>query len=126
MELESSINRENIIRLMALFYSKAMRDDVLGPFFTNELGDDIEDEEWVEHIELLADFWLATLLGEKTYKGNFIGAHIKIANINKESFIQWIQLFSESADEIYVSNTANLFKNKGKLLSQEFMQELML
>ena len=111
---------------MTLFYKKAMHDQDLGPFFIHELGDDITSEDWVEHIELLADFWLAELLGQKTYKGNFIGAHIKVPHINKKSFISWIALFSQSADEVYVPETSELFKEKGRLLSKEFMRQLML
>ena len=39
---------------MTLFYRKAMDDDILSPFFINELGHDITDEDWVAHIDLLA------------------------------------------------------------------------
>ena len=97
---------------------------MLGPFFIHELGDDITNEEWEEHIELLADFWLAKLLGEKSYKGNLTGAHIKIPHIKRESFVRWIELFSASADEIYVSELSDRFKKKGILFSEQFMRDL--
>ena len=63
---------------MTSFYEKAIHDEEIGCFFVNELGDDLTSEEWIDHIDLLADFWLAKLLGEKTYVGNFVGAHIKM------------------------------------------------
>ena len=124
MELQSSITRENLRHLMTLFYKKAMKDEVLGPFFIHEIGDDITSHDWVEHIDLLADFWLAKLLGEDTYIGNFIGAHIKLPHINRESFMRWVKLFSESADEVDVPNISTRFKEKGLLFSQQFMREL--
>lgn len=109
---------------MTLFYTRAIGDDELGPFFIHQLGDDITNHEWIEHIELLADFWLAELLGEKTYKGNIYGAHIKVPHIKRESFTKWIELFSISADEVYVSDISERFKEKGILFSNEFIRHL--
>lgn len=123
MELQQSITRENLRVLMTLFYEKAVHDEEIGPFFTDALGDDLSDEEWVEHIELLADFWLAILLGENTYRGNYIGAHYKIPYIKNESFRKWLILFSETADEIYTPEIAVLFKSKGMDFTEEFIRE---
>lgn len=109
---------------MTLFYKSAIKDDVLGPFFIHQLGDDITGEEWIEHVELLADFWLAELLGQKTYKGNIYGAHIKVPHINRESFDRWIKLFSKSADEVYTPEISDRFKKKGVFFSEEFIRYL--
>ena len=106
---------------MTSFYEKAIKDEELGPFFIDEISDDLEDEDWIDHIELLADFWLAELLGKKTYIGNFVGAHVRIAHIKRESFVQWIALFSEAADAVYVPELAERFKKKGIDLSDQFM-----
>ncbi|QOY53603.1 group III truncated hemoglobin [Candidatus Sulfurimonas marisnigri] len=124
LELQNSITRKNIKNLMTLFYERAICDKELGPFFIHELGDDIASEDWKEHIELLADFWLAKLLGEKTYKGDLSGAHIRVPHIKKESFMKWIELFSASADEVYVSDISDRFKEKGLLFSEQFMRDL--
>lgn len=109
---------------MTLFYKRAIADQVLGPFFIHQLGNDISNEDWVEHIELLADFWLAELLGEKTYKGNIYGAHIKVPHINRESFSKWIELFSASADEVYIPDISDRLKKKGMFFSEEFIRYL--
>ena len=106
---------------MTLFYDKAIKDAILGPYFIHELGDEMQSEEWVEHIDLLADFWLAKMLGEKTYKGNFIGAHIKLPQISRESFDSWLQLFSLSVDEVYAPDIAEAFKKKATLFSSQFI-----
>lgn len=120
MKLQSSITRENLRVLMTLFYEKAIVDKELGPYFIHELGDDITSEDWIDHIELLADFWLAKILGEDTYYGNFIGAHIKLPHIKNESFKKWVELFSETADEVYRPDIAELFKKKGIQFSKQF------
>lgn len=107
---------------MTSFYVRAIHDQELGPFFTNELGDDITSEDWTEHIDLLADFWLAKLLGERTYVGNFIGAHIKLPPLKRETFAKWIELFSITADEVYTPDLAQRFKKKGVELAKQFMR----
>lgn len=106
---------------MTSFYEKAIQDEELAPFFIDELGDDLAEEEWVEHIELLADFWLAEILGEDTYYGNFIGAHVKMPRIRKESLANWVELFTQTADEVYLPEVAEPLKKKGRQLAKQFM-----
>jgi len=126
IELQSSITRENLRILMTSFYKKVLDDEEIGPFFINELGDDITSEDWVEHIELLADFWLAVLLNEGPYWGNPSGAHFGIPHIKRESFMRWIELFSETADEVYIPKISVRFKKEGVEFSNKFMKNLML
>jgi len=111
---------------MTLFYEKAIVDEEIGPFFIHELGDDIKSEDWVEHIELLADFWLAMLLNEGPYWGNPSGAHFGIAHLKRESFMRWMELFSQTADEVYIPDIATRFKAKGAYFSEMFMRDLMI
>ena len=105
---------------MTSFYAKAIDNQELGPFFRDEIGDDLTDEDWIAHIDLLADFWLTKMLGEDTYYGNFIGAHVKMPLIKRESFAIWLELFSQTADEVYVPETAELFKKRAIELVKEF------
>lgn len=99
-----------------------MKDELLGPYFIYELGEDITNEDWVHHIDLLADFWLAKILGHNTYEGSYIGAHVKLPTITKESFNNWLKLFSQTADEIYIKEIADVFKKKGHQFSAEFQK----
>ena len=98
-----------------------MDDEVLAPFFIDEIGVDIGSEDWIEHIELLADFWLAKILGENTYYGNFVGAHVKMPHLKRETFTRWLELFSATADEVYVHDIAEVFKKKGEQFSKQFL-----
>lgn len=106
---------------MTSFYEKSVQDSVLGPMFTDELGEDMADEAWTEHVELLADFWLAQILGEDTYYGDFIGAHAKMPHIRRETYDIWLALFSATADEVYTPEVANVFKKKGKQFVMQFL-----
>jgi hemoglobin len=106
---------------MTSFYEKAIDDEVLAPFFINEISDDLTDEDWKEHIDLLADFWLAKILGENTYYGNFVGAHVKMPHLKRETFARWLELFSATADEVYVTDISAVFKKKGEQFSKQFL-----
>lgn len=106
---------------MRHFYESAIKDEHIGPFFIHELGDDMEDEDWEEHIELLADFWLAKMLGHDTYYGNFVGAHVKMPRIQKEHFTIWLELFSLSADSVYTPEIAQRFKKVANIFTQQFL-----
>lgn len=106
---------------MTSFYEKAIEDEMLAPFFVGELGEDLAEDEWIEHIELLADFWLAKILGQDTYYGNFIGAHAKMPHIRRETYDRWLELFSVAADEVYDPEVAAVFKKKGKQFTKQFL-----
>lgn len=121
IELQTNITRENLHTLMRLFYQRAIVNTEIGPFFTHELGEDLDGEDWVHHIDLLADFWLAKILGENTYYGNFIGAHVKLPRMREHHFSIWIELFSITADEVYVKDIADVFKKKGIAFSKQFL-----
>lgn len=106
---------------MRSFYEKAIEDEILSPFFIDEIGDDLNSEDWDEHIELLADFWLAKILGEDTYYGSFVGAHVKMPHLKRETFTRWLELFSKTADEVYIADIAEVFKKKGDQFSKQFL-----
>lgn len=106
---------------MTIFYKDAVEDAMLGPYFIDELGADLEDEEWIEHIDLLADFWLAKICGEETYGGNFIGTHARIPHIKRVVFDRWLELFSETAVKVYTPEVAAVFQKKAMQLTKQFL-----
>jgi len=120
IELQNDITRVNLRILMTSFYKKALDDEELAPFFIDEISDDLSDDDWDHHIELLADFWLHKMLGEDTYYGNFVGAHVKMTHITQGNFAQWVKLFSQTADEVYTPDIAELFKQKAVKFSNQF------
>jgi len=101
-----------------------MHDEEIGHFFVIELGDDITNKDWTEHLELLVNFWASILLSEERYKGDPYGPHFTIIGLTKEDFTRWVELFSEISDEIYVPDISNLFKEKAVHYSKDFMRRL--
>jgi truncated hemoglobin YjbI len=121
LNLYTEINYESLTILMTRFYEKVAVDKVLAPYFFEELGDDLKSEEWLDHIELLVNFWLAKINGEDTYFGNFIGAHAKMRHIHKEAYNDWLVLFSLSSDETYIPEVSNIFKKKAFQFVRQFL-----
>lgn len=109
---------------MSMFYEKALNDKDIGSFFALEFGDDMKNEEWTEHIELLVNFWDSVFLNENAYNGDPFGPHFTIINLKKEDFKKWVELFSETADEIYVPEVSTLIKEKGEFFSKLFIERL--
>jgi len=106
---------------MRTFYEKALEDEQLSPFFIDEISHDIDDEDWEHHIDLLADFWLAKLLGEDTYYGNFVGAHVKMTRIRPEDIDRWLELFTATLYQVYPTEIAEAFKKKALQLVKQFI-----
>src|SRR5262245_47688125 len=50
-------------QVVDVFYDKARRDEVIGPVFNAAIAED----EWPEHLDLIASFWSSMLLGTASY-----------------------------------------------------------
>ncbi len=124
MQLHENISRENIIQLMRLFYSKAMKDDNIGHYFLDTLGDEMNNALWRKHIDLLTDFWLTILAVERCYERDPYTPHVDLPALKREDFSQWKQLFFTSVDELYIPQIAERFKKKGEMFSKRFMRNL--
>lgn len=122
--LHKSITRENLEILVTLFYHQAMKDEQIGHYFLLELGEDIENEEWIKHIDILVDFWAKIFLDDPLYNSDPYGPHFTIVGLEKEDFIRWVSLFSESTDKVYVKELSHRFKEKAIDYAEEFIERL--
>ena len=123
-ELQHTITRDNLENLVSMFYHKAMRDEQIGHYFVLELGEDIENDDWIEHIDILVDFWASVFLGDTLYKSDPFGPHFSISNLKPTDFKQWVMLFSQTADQLYTPEIATQFKEKSIYYSEDFIQRL--
>jgi len=122
--LENSINDENIERLVRAFYPRVLEDDVVGPFFIEKLGADITSPAWEEHLVLLTQFWNFVALGDEAYVGHPLAPHFDIEGISGKAFEQWLKLFYEVVDTIYVEKSGVFFKTKSEDIATNFMRRL--
>ena len=56
--LSNTVDRESVEKMVRTFYISVLEDDLVGPYFTRVLGEDLLDEKWVKHFEILNNFWL--------------------------------------------------------------------
>ena len=124
MEQASTINRENIERMVVTFYTKVLKDDTVGPFFIAKLGDDIESEYWKPHIETLLNFWSSMSLQDDSYTGNPLAPHFSMGELTHATFKQWLKLFFETVDEVFIPRLGAEFKERSKMIAGNFMRNL--
>ncbi len=122
--LEETVNKEIIERMVNEFYAKIIKDPLVGPFFTDRFGDDIEGKVWKEHLVVLGNYWSMLMLGEKEYFGRPMAPHFEMHGISRKAFEQWLFLFHETVDEIYVSKIGKYFKDQSDLIANRFMLNL--
>src|SRR3546814_2135476 len=89
----------------------------LGPVFNAAVDD------WDEHKRLLVSFWTSVVLRAGTYRGNPMSAH-RSHPITTEHFVQWLELWRATADEILAPEHAELLHEYAGRRSEEHTSEL--
>jgi len=112
-------NRSDVVQLVDRFYSKVLADELLKPIFNKIVGQKIND-----HMPIMYNFWCSILLREQTYTGNVMLKHISIHKqivLKTEHFDQWIRLWENTINELFLGLNAEEAKKRARL-----MKELML
>ena len=92
---------EAIAALVDRFYDRIRMHSTLGPVF------DAAVHDWPEHKRLLTSFWASVLLRAGSYRGNPMAAH-RPHPITSEHFVQWLELWRVTADEVLEPAQAQL------------------
>ena len=122
--LANEITKQNIEKMVNLFYIKILKDDIVGPFFIAKLGDDLKSEYWKPHLELLTNFWASMTLGDGSYTGNPFMPHTQLGELTREVFEQWLELFFKTINEVYEPQTGHEFKDRSMGIAGNFMRNL--
>lgn len=120
----NTITKENINEMVISFYSKILKEDnEVAKVFKNKLGDNISDNQWKEHIEILTNFWSMIALQEENYHGNPMMAHFDLP-LNRDMFSSWLVMFFEVIDAKYEEHLGIIFKQRAQNIAQNFMRNL--
>ncbi len=98
-------NRSDIELLVNTFYEKVRENKMLGYIFN-----DVAKINWESHLPKMYSFWASILLGEHSFSGNPMQKHIalsKITEMTDKEFSEWLYLFIETVDELFVGEKAN-------------------
>ena len=119
-----TVNREHIETMVIRFYTKILKDNTVGPFFIAKLGDNLESEYWKPHIHSLINFWSSISLQDESYTGNPLAPHFSIGELNHGVFKQWLKLFFETVDEVFIPQLGAEFKDRSEIIAGNFMRNL--
>ena len=124
--LNDKITKENLKKMVVKFYAKILQDKIVGPFFIEKLGDNLNTFLWQTHIEVLTNFWASLLLNDATYKGNPFAPHSRLLGLQRVTFEQWLKIFFATVEGIYTPNIVEMFKLKSTFIAGNFMRNLKL
>lgn len=99
------ITTAEINRVVAEFYARVRRHQILGPVFK------VNVEEWPSHEDKVARFWAKMILHEQNYEGNPLKAHIVAKNMHTELFEPWLDLFDSVLQDELSEYQASAWSN---------------
>ncbi|MAZ28082.1 group III truncated hemoglobin [Leeuwenhoekiella sp. A16] len=110
--MEDIKDRTDIELLVNNFYDKVRADQTIGFIFT-----DVATVDWTTHLPKMYSFWETVLLGKMSFKGNPMDTHIKLSQkteMSEKHFNQWLTLWNETVDELFIGKIATEAKQRGK------------
>jgi hemoglobin len=108
------LDLDDIKELVDFFYEKVQQDPLLAPVFNERIGG-----RWAEHLEKMYRFWQTVLLEERTYFGAPFPPHATLP-VAHEHFKQWMDLFIETVDILFVGAKAGEAKWRAGKMAELF------
>lgn len=116
----NAVNEASIGVLVDSFYSHVRQDDILGPVFAREVGD-----EWAPHLETMRAFWSSLMLASGRYKGNPMLAHLKLVpRIGSEHFERWLGIWKQTTSELFPPEAAAIFVSKAQSMAERLLEAI--
>ena len=114
--MKDDINsRGDVELLVTKFYEKVIADPMIGPIFT-----EVAKVNWEKHLPVMFNFWENALFYSGNYSGNPMLSHQRLNEIfplQEQHFKRWVVLFTETVDELFEGEKANLAKQKALSIS---------
>lgn len=104
-------SKEDIELLIRKFYSSLLE--------INEMKPPFEGLDFEKHIPHIVAFWAFVLLDEEGYKTNVFDKHIHLP-IKPHMFDIWLKTFTDSVDELFKGEKAELAKQRATVLAFTF------
>ncbi len=119
MDIQS---RQDIEILVKNFYDKVIKDESIGFIFN-----DIAKVNWEQHLPVMYDFWETLLLDAASYRKNAMEVHYVLNRkfpLEEKHFVRWLQLFSETVDELFSGEKATQAKKKAKSIADLMLYKM--
>lgn len=95
--------RDDLFLLVKTFYEKLFADELLQTIFI-----DVAKIKLEEHLPILVDFWDSILLDGDSYRRNQMEKHTELNKkfrLEKQHFDQWIFLWNQTIDELFIGES---------------------
>lgn len=102
-------SREDIEKMVDLFYEELLKDQVIASFFTNT--------NWEHHKKVMSDFWENIIFYSGTFGGNPMAKHLELKKripFNKQHFKKWLQVFERVINKNFTGKNAEIAIIKAK------------
>ncbi|MCX7589022.1 group III truncated hemoglobin [Phenylobacterium sp. 58.2.17] len=111
--MHTQVTPENLRELVGRFYGRAREDALIGPVFNAAIDD------WDHHLDHIAQFWAAGLLGVGRFTGRPMAKHMR-QPITPPMFDRWLALWKEATDETYVPPIAQALQARAGRIAESF------
>lgn len=103
--------------LIDVFYAKVLRHSELSFYFSDAV------KNWTHHKKRFIEYWSSQILFTDTYEGSILPSHVAVdkkygSGFKKEHFTEWARLWTETIEELFVGEKAELAKESGVNMSK--------
>ncbi|MFI8321182.1 group III truncated hemoglobin [Streptomyces sp. NPDC085529] len=114
--------RDDLDVVLRRFYAAAFADPLIGPFFTEVAGTDLE-----VHLPRIADFWERALFRTTAYARDAFAPHAALHSaraLTPAHFGRWVQLWRATVDGLHRGPLADRAKAMGERIAVSMMKRL--
>lgn len=108
-------NREDVVLLVDSFYQKVLESPLIAIFFK-----EVVPISLVHHMPIMYDFWESLIFDLAKYRGNPMTKHMvmdEIKSLEEVHFQEWLGLWTQTVDELYLGEYAEKAKDKGQSIA---------
>jgi hemoglobin len=115
-------DRTDVEELVTAFYRTAFADPLIGPIFTEVARMDLD-----HHLPIMCDFWETVLFRAGLYSRNALQVHYVLNArhpLTEEHFDRWLSLWTETVDDRFVGEKAELAKTQATRIAGSMQRRL--
>ncbi|MFF9064925.1 group III truncated hemoglobin [Streptomyces sp. NPDC014891] len=114
--------RDDLDVLLRRFYTAAFADPLIGPYFTEIAGTDLE-----AHLPRITDFWERALFRTAGYGRDAFAPHAALHSarpLTAAHFGRWVQLWRAAVDGLHTGPRAERAKGQGERIAVAMLRRL--
>ncbi|WMX47183.1 group III truncated hemoglobin [Streptomyces roseicoloratus] len=115
-------SRDDLDVLLRRFYEAAFADPLIGPFFTEIAGTDLD-----AHLPRITDFWERALFRAAEYRRDAFAPHAALHSarpLTAAHFGRWVQLWHATVDGLHQGPVAERAKAQGERIALAMLRRL--